>query len=62
VVALNPEAGQLPALAKLLKMTEPDFRVVLAKVQSGGFKTRNTPVKYPERAIRVCHPALWRQL
>jgi hypothetical protein len=62
VVALNPEAGQLPALAALLKMTVQEFRVVLAKDQSGGFKTVSRTVKYPERAIRVCNPALWRQM
>jgi hypothetical protein len=62
VAALRPQAEQLPALSNLLVMMEAQFRSVLAKVQAGTFKTIKYPVRFPERAIRVCHPALWLQL
>jgi hypothetical protein len=62
VVALSPQAEQLPALANMLGLIDAAFLKRLAKVESGEFKARPGPPKNPERALRECHPGLWRQL
>ena len=62
VLSLDVEAEQLPALATILKGTEPDFQAMLQRVLSGEFKSRNQPVKSPDSAWRVRHPGVWRQL
>jgi hypothetical protein len=62
ILSLDLPTEQLPALSTLLAATKAEFEQLERKVQSGEFKRRNSSVRFPERAISVQHPGLWRQL
>ena len=62
VLSLDLKAEQLPALSTILVGSEPEFQAMLQKVLSGKFRKQIRPLKNPDRALRVRHPGLWRQL